>query len=219
MSIRVCIFDLDGTLLNTLDGIAAHINAVFAEDGIAPLEVDFVREILGYGARQLISRACEARGITDKERVDDIFIRYNRRYDADLYYMVTPYPGIERLLSELSARGIKLAVLSNKPDGAVKNMVEHFFPGRFDLVLGGRDGIALKPSADGALEILKELGKDASECAFIGDGETDVITARNLTDALPIAVLWGFRGREELSLAGAEHFAACADDILTIIGG
>lgn len=216
-NIKVCIFDLDGTLLDTLTGIMHYINSVFDEEGIGRITLDETREFVGNGMRNLVTRACASRGVTDTERVERIITKYKTAYDSDPYKLVTAYDGVHELIDALAERGIRLAVLSNKPDFATGMMVEHFFGKSFDVVRGNVDGVALKPSPDGALMILSELGFSPDECAFIGDGETDVETAVKLGAARSISVLWGFRTREQLEAYGAKNFVTSPLEILEYI--
>ena len=212
--IKVCIFDLDGTLLDTLDGVTYYINSVFSDKGIEPITRDMTESFLGCGARNLISRACASRGVSDSSLIDAVFEEYNRRYNSDPYYLVRPYDGIPELISALRERGTRLAVLSNKPDFATKKMIEHFFGEGFDCVVGGSESYPLKPAPDAAIAILDSLGAAPSECAFIGDAETDIETAQNLGAALSLTVLWGFRTREHLLSAGAKVLISSPGEIL-----
>ena len=215
--ITTCIFDLDGTLLNTLDSITSYINMVFASHGMAPLASSEVRRALGGGARNLITVTCALRGVEDGGDVSRIFEEYKAEYDAAPEYLVEPYDGIVTRLGELKARGIRLAVLSNKPDFATGELVRRYFGDVFDVCLGAREGVPLKPAPDGVLEIMRRLGVRADECAFIGDGDLDVLTALAADVALPISVLWGFRDHGELYDLGARHFASTAAEVLETV--
>ena len=215
--ITACIFDLDGTLLNTLNGITYYINKALAPHGVAPLEPEEVRLCLGSGAKNLITLSCALRGIEDTETVALILEEYKKQYDSAPEYLVEPYEGIITMLAELKARGMRLAVMSNKPDFATGELVRHYFGDTFDVCHGARDGIPLKPAPDGTLEVMRELGVSPDECAFIGDGDLDVLTARAAGVALPISVLWGFRDRDELCEAGADRFAQTAAEVLRAV--
>ena len=215
--IKVCIFDLDGTLLNTLVTIRYYLNTTFKKFGIPEISLEKCREFVGAGARNLMSRCFEYFGINDPELFERAFAAYNVDYDARPTYLTKPYPGIRELITALRADGIKLAVLSNKPDFATRAIVEEFFPDCFSVVHGGREGIPLKPSADGVAAILSELSADPSVCAYIGDSEIDVCTAKAFSPALPIAVSWGFRTEGELSAAGAPIILGSAEEVLGYI--
>ena len=217
--ITTCIFDLDGTLLNTLDSITYYINEVFASHGIEPLSASQVRRALGAGAKNLITTACALRGVADSDSVSQILAEYKSAYDSAPEYLVCPYDGIIPMLEGLKASGVKLAVLSNKPDFATCELVRRYFGDIFDICHGAREGIPLKPAPDGVLEILHELGVSPDECAFIGDGDLDVLTARAAEVALPISVLWGFRDRDELYELGARCFAKEACDVSKAVMG
>ena len=161
------------------------------------------KRMVGNGARILITRAMGERA-ADIELYDKVYRDYNEAYDADPYYLTEPYEGIPEMLSALKEQGITLAVLSNKPDTAVKLAVDHFFPGMFTLVIGARDGIPLKPDPTALFNMLEALGASPSETAYIGDSEPDVLIAKSASVGLPIAVSWGFRSVEQLKSAGAE---------------
>ena len=216
--IRCCIFDLDGTLLDTLPTIKYHLNSTLAAYGLPPATDEDTKIYIGDGAYQLIYRAFTARGVSDPDVIAKALIEYKAAYDASPYYLTTVYDGIEELLDGLTVSGVTLAVLSNKPDLAAGLVVDRFLPDRFVLVRGGRDGVALKPDPAAALDMLAELGFSPDECAFVGDTSVDITTGGNMGAALSLGVLWGFRDRAELADAGADIIVEKACDILDAIG-
>ena len=216
--IRCCIFDLDGTLLDTLPTIKYHLNSNLAAYGLPPATDEDTKIYIGDGAYQLIYRAFTARGVSDPDVIAKALIEYKAAYDASPYYLTTVYDGIEELLDGLTVSGVTLAVLSNKPDLAAGLVVDRFLPDRFVLVRGGRDGVALKPDPAAALDMLAELGFSPDECAFVGDTSVDITTGGNMGAALSLGVLWGFRDRAELADAGADIIVEKACDILDAIG-
>ncbi len=215
--IKCCIFDLDGTLLSTLETIRYYVNRTLTKYGYTPITEDECRSFVGAGARVLMTKAFNSRGDLPKEDFERALSEYMADYDSDPYYLTEKYEGIDELINELKSRGIKLAVLSNKPDFATKSAVRHFFDDSFSVVYGGREGIALKPSPEGCLEILSELSSLPSECAYIGDSDVDVITGKNMKAALNVSVSWGFRTKEELEAAGAEHIISSVDEIYSLL--
>ena len=214
--IKCAVFDLDGTLLNTIKTINHYLNLALAEHGLGNVSESDCMSFVGDGAVKLIERALDSVG-GERSLFDSIYRRYNEAYNASPYYLTEVYPGIPELLSELKCRGIKLAVLSNKPDFAVQRAVDKFLPDAFDIVLGGREGVALKPSPDSLYEILDRLGFTPTETAYIGDSEPDILTARNASVGLPIFVSWGFRSAEQLKAAGAEQIVHSADSLINLI--
>ena len=212
--IKCCIFDLDGTILDTIGTITHFVNSAVTPYGVKPITVDECKYFAGNGARNLIMRTLTSRGVTDPELTEKILKEYNAAYDADPLYLTGVFEGVSEVLAELKAGGLKLAVLSNKPDPTVKQVVEGFFPGLFDVALGGRDGVPLKPDPTAALDILAELGYTPDECAWVGDTSTDIETGKNLRAAISVGVLWGFRKREELEGAGADSIVGTASELL-----
>ncbi len=202
--IKCCIFDLDGTILDTITTITYYVNLILEKHGIEPITVDECKYFAGNGAYKLIERSLNSKGIYDRERIESILAEYVPAYDEAPLYLTDAFDGISDMLAELKERGIKLAVLSNKPDTSVKSIVEHFFPGTFDLAAGGKDGVPLKPDPTAAIGILEKLGISEKETAWIGDTSTDIETGKNLGAATSIGVLWGFRKRDELEAAGAD---------------
>lgn len=213
--IKCCIFDLDGTILDTITTITYYVNATLEKNGIAPITIDECKYFAGNGARKLIERSLNSKGITDEKTIEKVLAEYVPAYDEAPLYLTDSFPGISDMLRELKNRGIKLAVLSNKPDTAVGGIVEHFFPGIFDDAAGGMDGVPLKPDPTAARGILKRLGISEAETAWIGDTSTDIETGKNLGAALSIGVLWGFRLRDELMEAGADLIVSDPKEIVS----
>lgn len=217
--IKYVLFDLDGTLLSTLDTITYHLNGALSECGLASITVDDTRRFIGNGARKLVERAVGMSGVTDLDVAQKVLARYNKAYDNDPIPETEPYPGIIELVDALYSRGVKLAVVTNKPDDTAKKLAEHFFADKFEFVSGGREGIVLKPDPIEAISILNAMGGSVSECAFVGDTSVDVYTGKNMGAALSIGVSWGFRSRKELVFAGADYIVDSAAELLNILGG
>ena len=217
--IKLCIFDLDGTLLDTIKGITYFVNQTLAAEAIAPISEKECKRFVGDGARLLIHRALVSRGIDSDERTDDILKKYLAAYNAEPNKLTEAYDGIVSALADLRKSGVRLAVLSNKPHVTTLAVVERYFPNTFDAVYGARDSVELKPVPDAALAIAHELGALPSEVAFIGDTSVDIITGKNMEAALSVGVLWGFREEAELLTAGADCLARTALDLPRIILG
>lgn len=214
---RACIFDLDGTLTDTLDSLEYSVNETMKETGMRPITKEQCRAFVGNGAKVLIEKALRASGDEELAHFDEAFSAYQRIFDANCTYKVKPYPGVPMLLDAMKETGMKLGVLSNKPDKQAVHVVADIF-GRdiFDSVHGQRDGIPRKPDPAPLLALAKELGAEPAEVLYIGDSEVDVATGR-AAQMDTIAVSWGFRSREELKSAGADRIADTADEILQII--
>ena len=213
--IKCCIFDLDGTILDTITTITYYVNLILEKNGIEPITEDECKYFAGNGARLLIERSLNSKGIYDEERIARILREYVDAYDLEPLYLTEPFEGISELLFSLKSHGIKLAVLSNKPDTAVKSIIEHFFGDIFDDAAGGKDGVPLKPDPTAARGILERLGLSECETAWIGDTSTDIETGKNLGAALSFGVLWGFRKRDELERAGADRIVSHPSEILS----
>ena len=211
--VKCCIFDLDGTLLNTLTTITYYMNRTLVLHGLPVASEEEIRTYVGAGAANLVFKTLSARGITDEKYIDEFLNIYSAAYDNEPDYLTVPYDGIPELLGKLKANGIKVGVLSNKPDFATVSIVEKIFGGLVDIVHGGRDGIALKPAPDAILALLSELSCDGAECAYIGDSEIDVKTGINAGLENSVAVTWGVRTEEQLREAGAVKFASNTDEL------
>lgn len=215
MKLEAIIFDLDGTLLDTLEDLADSCNGALNEAGLPSLPLEEYKMHIGSGARNLVSASfVRARTISsdapfDEEDLDEAYIdrllqSYRQIYARSWSLKTTEYAGVSEMLTKLREYGLKLAVLSNKPDDFTRLMVDHYFPsGTFDMVYGLSDEWPAKPEPDLALHICRQLNSETAKTALIGDSGSDMETALN-AGMHPLGVLWGFRDAEELKLAGAE---------------
>lgn len=198
------IFDLDGTLLNTLGDLCAAVNAGLTAHGFPAITEEQTRQRVGNGIRNLILRSLPEG--TDGGTVDACLAAFRAHYEAHLHDATQPYRGIPALLRALRAQGVKTAVLSNKYDPAAKRLIEFFFPGLTDLTFGERTGVPRKPDPASVREAMAVLGVPASETLYIGDSGVDMQTAKN-ADLTAAGVTWGFRDRETLLESGADFLA------------
>lgn len=221
--IKCVLFDLDGTLINTLPTITHYVNTTLTCHGFDSISLEQCRTIVGKGARNLIESALTMVGADAKEHFESVYADYNAAYDAAPNHLATPYSGITDLVTELAKRGIRLSVISNKPDFATKCTVKEFFGDIFDIVKGGIPQAPLKPDPTVPLSMLRELGVSPDECAYVGDSEVDVLTGFNLGAGKVISCLWGFRTREEnLSVTDGKKvpaFVNSAEELLREILG
>ena len=196
------VFDLDGTLLNTLEDLHLSTNAALAAHGMPPRTLDEVRRFVGNGIRLLIHRAVPTG--TPAATEDAVYQDFRTHYAAHCEDHTGPYPGIPELLAHLRAAGVRLAVVSNKGDFAVQELIARQFPGAFDAVLGECEerGIRKKPAPDMVNAALERMGATRADLVYVGDSEVDVQTAANVGCPC-LSCTWGFRGREELLAAGA----------------
>ncbi|MBX3248085.1 MAG: HAD-IA family hydrolase [Myxococcales bacterium] len=212
MFVRGVVFDLDGTLLDTLEDIALAMNEVLSAAGLPTHPLDAYRRLVGWGARDLIRRAAPD-GDQDA-LLADFRARY---YGRGLHGATRPYEGVPQLLHALVARRVPVAVLSNKPHEPTVAVIGHYFPDvPFVAVLGARPSAPIKPDPTVALTIAEGLGLSPSECAFVGDTEVDIETGRR-AGMRPIGVSWGFRA-ESLAPAGAERVLDAPEDLLSLLG-
>jgi len=211
MEYQLAIFDLDGTLLDTLEDLADSTNYIMQQFGYPERTLTEVRSFVGNGIRKLLERSAP-KG-TSSEEIDRMFEQFKEYYGAHCADKTKPYDGIMDMLNALQKQGVKLAVVSNKADYAVKALCEQYFPGFFDEAVGERVGIARKPAPDTVNEVLKNLHMDKAQAVYIGDSEVDVQTAQNAGMDC-IAVDWGFRDKEVLKEAGAEIIVSTPEEVL-----
>ena len=201
--IKLCIFDLDGTLLNTLNTIAYYGNRALQNHGIQPIDTSEYRYLVGTGIKNLIRKMLIYRDCDTDACFEQVFSDYDTAYNADTSYLTSPYDGIKETLDILKSQGIKLAVVSNKPDFAVKSVVAKLFGEHyFDYVTGQKPNGALKPDPTEVLIAMKQFGAVPKECLYLGDTATDMLTG-NAAQIFTIGVSWGFRDEEELRDGGA----------------
>ena len=213
---KAYIFDLDGTLTDTLTAIAHFGNAALSANGFGTYGKDRYRAFVGDGRTKLIERMLDAQGALNAANYAAVCAAYDAAYEADPLYKTTAYDGIDALLTALKADGARLAVCSNKPDNVVRGVIERVFASdTFDCVRGAIDGGAVKPDPSLALEIADMLGARSDECLFIGDTNVDIFTAQN-AGMTSVGVLWGFRDRAELESAGADYIITAPEELLQI---
>jgi phosphoglycolate phosphatase len=210
------IFDLDGTLLDTLADIGSAANETLVAEGFLSHSLDAYKRFIGDGIETLFARALP-REAGSAATIERCVARYRGIYERRWNDQARPYDGIEELLGELARRGVSMAVLSNKSHPFTVRCVEHFFPEvPFACVLGQRADTPLKPHPASALEILQRLQRAPSEVVYVGDTSTDMQTAVN-AKLFAVGVLWGFRGRDELLQSGAQAIIAEPRELLAII--
>ena len=213
---KLCIFDLDGTLTDTITAIAHFGNTALGAIGLAPVEKDKYKKFVGDGRVLLIHRMLDYYNADTHENYEKVCREYDRCYEADPMYKTDAYEGIREVIDELRGMGVKLAVCSNKPHNVVCDVVKTVFGDKFDIVRGVEDGGKTKPDPESALDIISRAGVSAEECVFIGDTNVDIRTAKN-AGIESIGVLWGFRDEKELRDAGADHIIEHPSEIIKTV--
>ena len=211
------IFDLDGTLLDTLADLADSCNHICANHGWPTHDYSAYCYFIGNGAAKLVERAIpeSVRGTQLGQEALNEFLVYYEQHKAD---KTGPYAGMPEVVDALKRAGIKIAVLTNKPDAAAGPVMEQYYPGVFELVQGGLPGVPLKPDPTPVHKLLERMGAGREGTLFVGDSNVDIQTARN-SGLSGCGVLWGFRSRQELEGEGADYIAAKPEDLLNIILG
>jgi phosphoglycolate phosphatase len=211
---RAVLFDLDGTLADTLADLANAVNWALQQVDCPPCPVDSYRYKVGDGVREMCQRALPA----DKQELTDQVLRLMRqRYDQHCFDLTRLYPGIPELVSAFAERQFKQVVLSNKPDDFTKRIVAHYFqPSPFAVVRGQLPNVPPKPDPTAARQLAQELQVTPEHWLYLGDTNTDMYTAR-AAGMHSVGVLWGFRDREELVHSGAEHIVSKPQDVLALL--
>lgn len=214
--IKACIFDLDGTLVDTLADIASMMNSFLTQRGWPVFSVDAYRFKVGRGLANLIREAVPEDQVS---RVDEFYPLLLEAYSALGIGTSRPYPGVTDALRHLAASGVGLAVVSNKPDLITIDMMRTLFPDlSFAYVHGSRDGVPSKPDPTTALEAAAACGARPDECLFVGDTAIDMNTAR-AAGMKAVGAAWGFRGADELREAGADILIQSMDELPTLVSG
>ncbi len=214
--INTVIFDMDGTVLNTLDDLTDAVNYVFSKFDLPARDKEDYRKFFGNGIGYAMK--CAAPAGTDDALFDKMVPIFRDYYNEHCLDKTAPYEGILDLMKALYDKGYKMAIVSNKIDSAVKELNEMFFSKYVSVAIGEKPRIRRKPAADTVIAALSELGSSRGEAIYVGDSEVDLQTARN--SGLPcIAVLWGFRDKELLIENGATTFAATPSEVIDILEG
>lgn len=202
--VKLCIFDLDGTVLDTVGTIAHYGNYALQKHGIEPIPPCEYKYLAGTGISNLIKNMLNFRQCYTDETYEKVYRDYDTAYNADVTYKTSIFPGLKEVLDELKAKGCRLAVASNKPDFAARTVVRALYgEDYFVYVTGQKPGAPLKPDPAMVLEILDRLDIQKEECLYIGDTSTDMLTGKN-AGLFTVGVLWGFRDKEELLESGAD---------------
>ncbi len=216
--IKLCIFDLDGTLVDSLGGIAHFGNYTLRTMGYDEIDSENFKYFAGDGKKTLLHRMLKYHNIDTPEIFSRAELIYDRAYEGNPLEKTTVFDGIPDLLKNLKKKNLRLAVCSNKPDNVVCDIVKTIFGDMFDIVIGQKDNQKKKPEPDIALKIAEHCGVSACECLFIGDSNVDILTAKN-AKMHSCGVLWGFRDFDELKEAGADFIISDPNEILNIVNG
>ncbi len=214
---RCCIFDLDGTLVNSIWALTKSINDTMKQFGIDPIDTELCKRFVGEGYKKLVERALIHGGDKTLHHYEEALIVYQRVFKECCMYRVKPYEGIPQLLEELKEKKIRIAVLSNKPHARALDNVEGIFgKGYFDLINGQKETVPRKPDPAGAILTAEALGVKTKECLYIGDSATDMETGK-AAGMDCAAVLWGYRGENELKACHPKYVIHHPEEILQLI--
>lgn len=211
---KAVLFDMDGTVLDTVGDLTDAINVSLEKFGFSPRNTEEVKSFLGKGPAHFVN--CAVPEGTDAATKQQVLAFYEPYYDSHCQIRTAPYPGIMELLKTLKARGIKLAVISNKQEPAVKALAEQHFAGLLELAVGTSASIRCKPDPSAVLAAMAKLGVEKHETLYVGDMDVDLNTARNAGIAC-VGVAWGFLGRKKLESLGAEHIVDNTEQLLEFI--
>lgn len=215
--IQGVIFDLDGTLLNTLDDLCDSTNYALKQFGYPTRTLEEVRSFVGNGVKKLIERAIPDGSAN--ENLEKCLAIFKEHYKQNMYNKTAPYSGVLDLLKELCAKNIKIAVVSNKFDGAVKELCQKYFGNLVQVAIGENEaaGVRKKPAPDSVFKAMQDLKLSVEDVIYVGDSETDVQTAKNAKIDC-IGCTWGFRSKQVLVDEGARYIIDTPDEILKIVG-
>ncbi|MBH1942276.1 HAD family hydrolase [Mobilitalea sibirica] len=214
MKYNTVIFDLDGTLLNTLDDLRDSLNEILVQKGFPSQSYDEVKRYVGNGVRNLIRQSIPTS--CSEDEVTLYLEEFKENYRNNMQNKTRPYNGIMELLLDLHRYNYKMAIVSNKYDTAVKSLAKTYFGTIIPVAIGETAQIKRKPAPDSVFTAVKELGSELKNTIFVGDSETDIMTAKNA--GIPcIGVTWGFRCREVLRKTGADYLIDTPKELLTLI--
>jgi phosphoglycolate phosphatase len=214
MKYDTIIFDLDGTLLNTLDDLMDSLNVALTNHGYEARTSEEVRRFVGNGVKKLVQLALPRH--STEEDIEQCLTTFKAHYNMNMQNKTRPYDGIMELLLDLNRYNFKLAIVSNKFDDAVKELAKEYFGDLINVAIGESATVKRKPAPDSLFAAIKELGSDINRTIFVGDSETDVQTAKNA--GIPcIGVTWGFRTREILRNEGVDYLIDTPKELLTLV--
>lgn len=214
MKYNTVIFDLDGTLLNTLEDLGDSVNFALKSFGYPTRTYEEVKSFVGNGIKDLLTKAVPIG--TDEETTLRCLQAFKNHYKTNMQNKTLPYEGIIALLKELNSKGIKLGIVSNKYDFGVKNLNKYYFKDLIPVAIGEREGVRKKPAPDTVLTAMKELGSKKEECLYVGDSGSDMITAKN-AGIKSVGVTWGFRDAESLRESGAIFLINSPKELLELL--
>ncbi|MGN1032358.1 MAG: HAD family hydrolase [Intestinibacter sp.] len=214
MKYDTVIFDLDGTLLNTLEDLADSVNFALKSFGYPTRTYEEIRTFVGNGIKSLVTKAVPAG--TDEETTLKCLQAFKDHYKTNMQNKTAPYKDIMELLEELNSKNIKLAIVSNKYDFGVKNLNKHYFNNLIPVAIGEREGVRKKPAPDTVLTAMEELGSTKENCLYVGDSGSDMITAQN-AGMKSVGVTWGFRDADSLKESGADFLINSPKELLEIL--
>lgn len=215
MKCQAVIFDLDGTLVNSIYGLMNSMNSVLYKHGLETLNVDQYKIYVGHGLKDLVRKSARIDSYEDP-RLEMLYREMMEDYSRNWDYQMYAYEGIIPLLNALSQENVKLGVNTNKKEEIAQLILDKYFPGYFSYMIGGRSSLPKKPDPAAALLIAKELGVLPNQCIYLGDSDVDIQTARN-GNLYAVGAAWGFRGREELMAAGADAVISHPMELLNIL--
>ncbi len=214
-ALKTYIFDLDGTLVNSLDSIAYFANKALNKYNLPSIPTERYKHLVGNGASVLVKRMLAEVG-ANEDMFDKVSTEYNTTYDNDFLYLTRPYDGILDLLEELKKRGCKTAIVSNKPHSTTKKISDSLFGSLIDICFGKREGHPVKPDPASVNEIIEKLGADKGSCVYTGDTIVDMQTGKN-AGLYTVGVLWGFRDIDEIKSGQPQMIVSDPMDILDTI--
>ena len=214
MKYQAVLFDMDGTVLDTLDDLCDSINHSLAEFSLPQVSREHVRQCLGNGAAFLVSHSIPAGSSPELEA--DVLAFYKPWYDAHCLIKTAPYEGILPMMQSLKEQGLRLAIISNKPNRAVQELSDAFFPGLLELSVGESPSVRRKPAPDTVLTAASQIGLSVDQCVYVGDSEVDLQTARNAGMDC-ISVTWGFRDEAQLIEAGASVLVRTPEELESLL--
>ncbi len=214
MKYDAILYDMDGTVLDTLGDLCDSVNYSLAQFSFPAITMSDAAQYLGNGARRLITLACPEG--TDEETVEKVLAFYLPWYNEHCRIKTAPYDGILEMMRKFRALGVKQAVISNKPDPAVQSLAEDFFSGLLELAVGESKDVRRKPAPDGVLNAAKQMNAPLDRCVYIGDTEVDIETAKNAGMDC-VSVTWGFRSARQLIDSGASVMVNNAEELIDLL--